>query len=132
MLLNHTCVLTYHTWCCYILWDSLQVHLMNLSTKGNGSLIKWVIYPAGSTNYMTNAAAMVIPSSNICMLLLNFNNFCGFNYLSYLFVGNNTPFVWKSCSSSWYIWELQIISMEYWAPTKKVYRQSPVLCMHFD
>ncbi|XP_060208866.1 aspartic proteinase 36-like isoform X1 [Lycium barbarum] len=37
-----------------------QVHLMNLSTKGNDSLIKWAIYPAGSTNHMTNAAAMEI------------------------------------------------------------------------
>ncbi|XP_055807257.1 aspartic proteinase 36-like isoform X2 [Solanum dulcamara] len=35
-----------------------QVHLMNLSTKGNDSLIKWAIYPAGSADYMTNAAAM--------------------------------------------------------------------------
>ncbi|XP_049364078.1 aspartic proteinase 36-like isoform X2 [Solanum verrucosum] len=37
-----------------------QVHLMNLSTKGNDSLIKWAIYPAGSANYMTNAAAVEI------------------------------------------------------------------------
>lgn len=35
-----------------------QVHLMNLSAKGNDSIIKWAIYPAGSANYMTNAAAM--------------------------------------------------------------------------
>ncbi|KAM3344149.1 aspartic proteinase 36 isoform X1 [Capsicum galapagoense] len=37
-----------------------EVHLMNLSTKGNDSLVKWAIYPAGSANYMTNAAAMEI------------------------------------------------------------------------
>ncbi|XP_006339969.1 aspartic proteinase-like protein 2 isoform X2 [Solanum tuberosum] len=37
-----------------------QVHLMNLSTKGNDSLIKWAIHPAGSANYMTNAAAVEI------------------------------------------------------------------------
>ncbi|XP_049401186.1 aspartic proteinase 36-like isoform X1 [Solanum stenotomum] len=37
-----------------------QVHLMNLSTKGNDSLLKWAIYPAGSANYMTNAAAVEI------------------------------------------------------------------------
>ncbi|CAN4087033.1 unnamed protein product [Withania somnifera] len=35
-----------------------QVHLMNLSAKGNDSIIQWAIYPAGSANYMTKAAAM--------------------------------------------------------------------------
>ncbi|XP_075096687.1 aspartic proteinase 36 isoform X1 [Nicotiana tabacum] len=37
-----------------------QVHLMNFSTKGNDSLVKWAIFPAGSANYMSNAAATEI------------------------------------------------------------------------
>ncbi|KAK4349230.1 hypothetical protein RND71_031985 [Anisodus tanguticus] len=39
-----------------------QVHLMNFSTKGNDSLIRWAIFPAGSADYMPNATAMEIIS----------------------------------------------------------------------
>nr|XP_016451006.1 PREDICTED: aspartic proteinase-like protein 2 isoform X2 [Nicotiana tabacum] len=37
-----------------------QVHLMNFSTEGNDSLIRWAIFPAGSANYMPNATATEI------------------------------------------------------------------------
>lgn len=39
-----------------------QVHLMNFSMKGNDSLIRWAIFPAGSADYMSNATAMEIIS----------------------------------------------------------------------
>jgi len=38
---------------------TLQVRLMNFSTKGNDSLTKWGVFPAGSTDLMPNATAMV-------------------------------------------------------------------------
>ncbi|KAK6804916.1 hypothetical protein RDI58_002700 [Solanum bulbocastanum] len=37
-----------------------QVRLMNFSTKGNDSLTKWGVFPAGSTDLMPNATAMEI------------------------------------------------------------------------
>lgn len=37
-----------------------QVRLMNFSTKGNDSLTKWGVFPAGSTDHMPNATAMEI------------------------------------------------------------------------
>ncbi|OIT33111.1 PREDICTED: aspartic proteinase-like protein 2 [Nicotiana attenuata] len=37
-----------------------QVRLMNFSTKGNDSLTKWAVFPAGSADYMLNATAMEI------------------------------------------------------------------------
>ncbi|WMV41922.1 hypothetical protein MTR67_035307 [Solanum verrucosum] len=37
-----------------------QVHLMNFSTKGNDSLIRWAIFPAGSADYMSLTTAMEI------------------------------------------------------------------------
>ncbi|KAH0671494.1 hypothetical protein KY289_025987 [Solanum tuberosum] len=39
-----------------------QVHLMNFSTKGNDSLIRWAIFPAGSADYMSHTTAMEITS----------------------------------------------------------------------
>lgn len=35
-----------------------QVRLMNFSAKGNDSLTKWAVFPAGSADRMTNATAM--------------------------------------------------------------------------
>ncbi|KAM3290531.1 aspartic proteinase 36 isoform X1 [Capsicum chacoense] len=37
-----------------------QVRIMNFSMKGNDSLTKWAVFPAGSTDYMRNATAMEI------------------------------------------------------------------------
>ncbi|KAH0646603.1 hypothetical protein KY284_034487 [Solanum tuberosum] len=39
-----------------------QVHLMNFSTKGNDSLIRGAIFPAGSADYMSHTTAMEITS----------------------------------------------------------------------
>ncbi|XP_004244902.1 aspartic proteinase 36-like [Solanum lycopersicum] len=39
-----------------------QVHLMNFSTKGNDTLIRWAIFPAGSADYMSHTTAMEITS----------------------------------------------------------------------
>ncbi|KAG5590733.1 hypothetical protein H5410_041247, partial [Solanum commersonii] len=39
-----------------------QVHLMNFSTKGNDSLIRWAIFPAGSADCMSHTTAMEITS----------------------------------------------------------------------
>ncbi|XP_059312083.1 aspartic proteinase 36-like isoform X2 [Lycium ferocissimum] len=39
-----------------------QIRLMNFSRKGNDSLTKWAVFPAGSTNSMPNATAMEIIS----------------------------------------------------------------------
>ncbi|CAI9102275.1 OLC1v1000516C2 [Oldenlandia corymbosa var. corymbosa] len=36
-----------------------QVHLLNFTSKGNGSLIRWAIYPPGSADSMPNSTAMV-------------------------------------------------------------------------
>ncbi|KAL2514785.1 Eukaryotic aspartyl protease family protein [Forsythia ovata] len=37
-----------------------QVHLMNFTSKGNDSLIRWAIFPAESDDYIANATAMDI------------------------------------------------------------------------
>ncbi|XP_021755186.1 aspartic proteinase nepenthesin-1-like [Chenopodium quinoa] len=37
-----------------------QVHLQNLASSTNGSLIKWAIYPEGSSKYISNTTAMHI------------------------------------------------------------------------
>ncbi|KAL2488159.1 Eukaryotic aspartyl protease family protein [Forsythia ovata] len=37
-----------------------QVHLMNFTSKGNDSLIRWAIFPAESDEYIANATAMDI------------------------------------------------------------------------
>ncbi|KAL3538034.1 hypothetical protein ACH5RR_001400 [Cinchona calisaya] len=42
--------------------NASQVHLVNFTSKGNESLIRWAIYPAGSADFMTNATAMDIIS----------------------------------------------------------------------
>ena len=38
---------------------STQVRLMNVTAQGNSTLIRWNIFPAGSSNAMSNATAMV-------------------------------------------------------------------------
>ncbi|KAK6782182.1 hypothetical protein RDI58_019978 [Solanum bulbocastanum] len=40
----------------------VTVHLMNFSTKGNDSLIRWAIFPAGSADYMSHTTTMEITS----------------------------------------------------------------------
>ncbi|KAA8531614.1 hypothetical protein F0562_006323 [Nyssa sinensis] len=40
--------------------NTSQVHLLNFTSKGNDSLIKWAILPAGSADYFSNATAMSI------------------------------------------------------------------------
>ncbi|VAH28674.1 unnamed protein product [Triticum turgidum subsp. durum] len=40
--------------------DSSQVRLMNVTGQGNSTLIRWDIFPAGSSNSMSNATAMGI------------------------------------------------------------------------
>ncbi|XP_027107629.2 aspartic proteinase 36-like [Coffea arabica] len=42
--------------------NASQVHLLNFTSKGNDSLIRWAIYPAGSADFMSNATAMDIIS----------------------------------------------------------------------
>ncbi|KAK3032891.1 hypothetical protein RJ639_034939 [Escallonia herrerae] len=37
-----------------------QVHMLNVTSKGNDSLIGWAIYPAGSDDYISRTAAMEI------------------------------------------------------------------------
>ncbi|MCL7032136.1 hypothetical protein MKW94_016403, partial [Papaver nudicaule] len=37
--------------------NTSQVHLLNFTHKGNESLIRWVIYPAGSDSYISNTTA---------------------------------------------------------------------------
>ncbi|CAK9186294.1 unnamed protein product [Ilex paraguariensis] len=37
--------------------DATQVHVLNFTSKGNGSLIRWAIFPAGSDDYISNATA---------------------------------------------------------------------------
>ncbi|KAG0465847.1 hypothetical protein HPP92_020011 [Vanilla planifolia] len=40
--------------------SSDQVHLAKLMSKGNGSLLKWNIFPAGNSDFIANGAAIVI------------------------------------------------------------------------
>ncbi|KAF0907115.1 hypothetical protein E2562_015655 [Oryza meyeriana var. granulata] len=40
--------------------DSRQVRVMNVTSQGNSTLIRWGIFPAGSSNSMSNATAMGI------------------------------------------------------------------------
>ncbi|XP_062187352.1 aspartic proteinase 36-like [Phragmites australis] len=40
--------------------DSRQVRVMNVTSQGNSTLIRWGIFPAGSDNAMSNATAMGI------------------------------------------------------------------------
>ncbi|XP_066391149.1 aspartic proteinase 36-like isoform X1 [Miscanthus floridulus] len=40
--------------------DSRQVRVMNITSQGNSTLIRWGIFPAGSDNAMSNATAMGI------------------------------------------------------------------------
>ncbi|XP_072973861.1 aspartic proteinase 36-like [Typha angustifolia] len=40
--------------------DLDQVHVMNITSKGNYTLIKWAIFPAGSAKFMSNKTAMAI------------------------------------------------------------------------
>lgn len=40
--------------------DSRQVRVMNVTSQGNSTLIKWGIFPAGHSNSMTNTTAMGI------------------------------------------------------------------------
>jgi len=40
--------------------DSRQVRVMNVTGQGNSTLIRWEIFPAGSSNAMSNATAMGI------------------------------------------------------------------------
>lgn len=40
--------------------DSRQVQVMNVTAQGNSTLIRWDIFPAGSSNSMSNATAMDI------------------------------------------------------------------------
>ncbi|KAG8099479.1 hypothetical protein GUJ93_ZPchr0013g35632 [Zizania palustris] len=40
--------------------DSHQVRVMNVTSQGNSTLIRWGIFPAGSSNSMSNATAMGI------------------------------------------------------------------------
>uniref|UniRef100_A0ACD5YRF2 Uncharacterized protein n=1 Tax=Avena sativa TaxID=4498 RepID=A0ACD5YRF2_AVESA len=40
--------------------DSRQVQVMNVTGQGNSTLIRWEIFPAGSSNAMSNATAMGI------------------------------------------------------------------------
>ncbi|WOL00571.1 hypothetical protein Cni_G09284 [Canna indica] len=42
--------------------DSQQVHLMNHTNNGNGTLIRWAIFPAGSASSFTSTTAMGIIS----------------------------------------------------------------------
>ncbi|KAA8522620.1 hypothetical protein F0562_013019 [Nyssa sinensis] len=46
----------------FIAWeldvDISQVHLLNFTSKGNDSLTRWAIMPAGSVDYVSNATAM--------------------------------------------------------------------------
>lgn len=36
-----------------------QVHLVNLTSSGDGSLLNWAIFPGGSSNYFLDATAIV-------------------------------------------------------------------------
>ncbi|XP_059659326.1 aspartic proteinase 36-like [Cornus florida] len=40
--------------------NTSQVHLLNFTSKGNDSLIRWAILPAGSADYFSNATAINI------------------------------------------------------------------------
>ncbi|KAK9125708.1 hypothetical protein Scep_014554 [Stephania cephalantha] len=40
--------------------NTSQVHLLNFTDKGNASLTRWAIFPAGSANYISNSTAMSI------------------------------------------------------------------------
>ncbi|KAJ8640720.1 hypothetical protein MRB53_017414 [Persea americana] len=39
-----------------------QVHLLNVTSQGNGSLIQWAIFPAGSSDHISNTTALSIIS----------------------------------------------------------------------
>lgn len=39
---------------------------MNFSTKGNDTLIRWAIFPAGSADYMSHTTAMVTFNLRMC------------------------------------------------------------------
>ncbi|KAK9284849.1 hypothetical protein L1049_024029 [Liquidambar formosana] len=40
--------------------NTSQVHLLNFTSNGNDSLMRWAIFPTGSADYISNAAAMSI------------------------------------------------------------------------
>ncbi|KAG1366851.1 aspartic proteinase-like protein 2 [Cocos nucifera] len=42
--------------------SSHQIQLMNITSKGNGTLIRWAIFPAGSADFISNTTAMGIIS----------------------------------------------------------------------
>ncbi|WOL17655.1 aspartic proteinase nepenthesin-1-like [Canna indica] len=42
--------------------DTNQVHLINITSKGNSTLLRWAIFPAGSSGYFSNTTVMDIIS----------------------------------------------------------------------
>ncbi|XVF15475.1 hypothetical protein REPUB_Repub09cG0156700 [Reevesia pubescens] len=42
--------------------NASQVHLLNCTSEGNGSLVRWAIVPSGSATYISNVTAMSIIS----------------------------------------------------------------------
>lgn len=42
--------------------DKNQVHLINITSEGNGTLMRWSIFPAGSSNFFSNTTVMDIIS----------------------------------------------------------------------
>lgn len=63
--LFHRSVLT-HLKAHFTFDERFQVHVLDFKSKGNDSLIRWAISPAGSAEYISNASVMV----SFCLLEL--------------------------------------------------------------
>lgn len=53
-----------------------QVNMVNFSPSGNHSIIKWEITPADSTEYLSNATAVVSKPVELQLLSTNFVTAC--------------------------------------------------------
>lgn len=95
-----------------------QVRLMNFTPNGNDSLIRLAIFPAGSSDYFSNATANV--SLHLWIASIdsekNYKHLCDDFFCSEY----NCPICWTSCATSRYLWKLSVGWMEHWASGKTV------------
>ena len=102
-----------------ILVGWFQVHLLNITSEYGHSVITWAIYPAGSGDYISHAAARVSISGISSSPYSGYYNFS----LDYFILSTEYTcwHSWTSCESSSYVWELSGVWLEYWAPCRTVY-----------
>jgi hypothetical protein len=96
-----------------------QVRLLNFTPNGNESLIRWAIFPAGSSDYISNATAMV--SFHLWIAVLSVQKIISICVMSSFCSGYNCPICWTSRATSQHLWELSVGWMEHWASGKTVY-----------